>query len=202
MTKKVLSYGVIGLLAVALLAGSAYILLNPGEVQAGQGSPGGRGQGRGAAVESGGSEPEVLNRNAYGRSEAAQGRGVLGDGAFGTEGAFDGRGRSSGTGQGRNETVRTVEWETLTGEVTVVDGDITVQTAEGDVLVGLGQASYREGFALEVGDEVSVTGFHEDGEFKAGTIENLTTGETLVLRDETGRPMWAGRGQLKNQRQS
>ena len=202
MTKKVLSYGVIGLLAVALLAGSAYILLNPGEVQAGQGSPGGRGQGRGAAVESGGSEPEVLNRNVYGRSETAQGRGALGDGAFGTEGAFDGRGRSSGTGQGRNETVRTVEWETLTGEVTVVDGDITVQTAEGDVLVGLGQASYREGFALEVGDEVSVTGFHEDGEFKAGTVENLTTGETLVLRDETGCPMWAGRGQLKNQRQS
>ena len=202
MTKKVLSYGVIGLLAVALLAGSAYILLNPGEVQAGQGSPGGRGQGRGAAVESGGSEPEVLNRNAYGRSETAQGRGALGDGAFGAGGAFDGRGQSSGTGQGRNETVRTVEWETLTGEVTVVDGDITVQTAEGDVLVGLGQASYREGFALEVGDEVSVTGFHEEGEFKAGTVENLTTGETLVLRDETGRPMWAGRGRLKNQRQS
>ncbi len=222
---KVLSYGVIGLLAVALLAGSAYILLNPGEVEAGQGSPDGQGRGaavesgvsesevlnrnaygrsetargRGAAVESGVSEPEVLNRNAYERSETAQGRGALGDGAFGNEGAFDGRGQSSGTGQGRNETVRTVEWETLTGEVTVVDGDITVQTAEGDVLVGLGQASYREGFALEVGDEVSVTGFHEDGEFKAGTVENLTTGETLVLRDETGRPMWAGRGQLKNQ---
>jgi len=77
MTKKVLSYGVIGLLAVALLAGSAYILLNPGEVQAGQGSPGGQGQGRGAAVASGGSEPEVLTRTAYGRSEAAQGRGRL-----------------------------------------------------------------------------------------------------------------------------
>jgi len=202
MTKKVLSYGVIGLLAVALLAGSAYILLNPGEVQAGQGSPGGWAQGRGAVIEPGGSEPEVFNQNAYGRSETAQGRGAFGGGAFGTEGAFDGRGRSSGTGQGRNETVRTVEWETLTGEVTVVDGDLTVQTAEGDVLVGLGQASYREGFALEVGDEVSVTGFHEDGEFKAGTVENLTTGETLVLRDETGRPVWAGRGRLKNQRQS
>ncbi|MDY6878071.1 MAG: hypothetical protein SWK90_17955 [Chloroflexota bacterium] len=202
MTKRVLSYGVIGLLAVALLAGVGYILLNPEQVQAEQGSPGGRGQGRGAAVESGGSEPEVLNRNAGRRSETAQGRRVLGDGAFGTEPAFDGRGQSSGTGQGRNETVRTVEWETLTGEVAVVDSEITVQTAEGDVLVGMGQALYREGFALEVGNEVSVTGFHEDGEFKAGTIENLTTGETLVLRDETGRPMWAGRGRLKNQRQS
>ena len=80
-----------------------------------------------------------------------------------------------------------------------MDGDITVETAEGEVLVGLGQASYREGFALKVGDKVSVTGFHEDGEFKAGTVENLTTGQTLVLRDETGRPGWAGRGLLKNQ---
>jgi hypothetical protein len=92
-----------------------------------------------------------------------------------------------------------VDWETLTGEVTAVDGDLTVETAEGELLVGLGQASYREGFALGVGDEVSVTGFHEDGEFKAGTVENLTTGQTLALRDETGRPMWSGQGRLKNQ---
>jgi len=140
-----------------------------------------------------GSEVERSDQGTYGRSEAVQGRG-----AFGGEGASDGRGRDSGTGQGRNETVRSVEWETLTGKVIVVDGDITVETAEGEVLVGLGRAD-REGFALEVGDEVSVTGFHEDGEFKAGTVENLTTGQTLVLRDETGRRGGAGRGLLKNQ---
>ncbi|MCD6344029.1 MAG: hypothetical protein J7M17_00285, partial [Anaerolineae bacterium] len=74
-------------------------------------------------------------------------------------------------------------------------------TAEGDVLVGMGQSAYREDFALEVGDEVTVLGFHEDGEFKAGTVENLTTDETITLRDETGRPLWAGRGRLKNQEQ-
>jgi len=44
-----------------------------------------------------------------------------------------------------------------------------------------------------------VTGFYEDGEFKAGTVENLTTGETIVLRDEAGRTMWPGQGRLKNQ---
>jgi len=204
---KVLSYGVVGLLAVALLAGTGYILLSPTEeAQAERGPLGGQGQvqeqGRsgtwqddGTGMENGaaGSEVERSDQGTYGRSEAVQGRG-----AFGGEGASDGRGRDSGTGQGRNETVRSVEWETLTGKVIVVDGDITVETAEGEVLVGLGRAD-REGFALEVGDEVSVTGFHEDGEFKAGTVENLTTGQTLVLRDETGRPGWAGRGLLKNQ---
>ena len=198
MTKRVLNYGIVGVLAVALLAGTAYILLNPTKVQAGQGSPGGRGQGRGATVEWDGNEPEMFDQNAYGHSEAAQGRGASGGGAFGGAGAFDGSGRNSGAGQGRNETVRIVEWKTLTGKVTIVDDEITIQTAEGQVLIGMGQSAYREGFELEVGDEITVLGFHEDGEFKAGTVENLTTGETIVLRDETGRPMWAGQGRLKN----
>ncbi len=199
MTKRVLNYGLVGVLAVALLAGTAYILLNPTQVQAGQGSPGGRGQGREAAVEWDGNEPEMFNQNAYGRSEVAQGRGASGSGAFGGAGAFDGGGRISGAGQGRNRTVRIVEWETLTGKVIVVDDEITIQTAEGQVLIGMGQSAYREDFGLEVGDEITVLGFYEDGEFKAGTVENLTTGETIVLRDETGRPMWVGQGRLKNQ---
>ena len=199
MTKRVLNYGVVGVLAVALLAGTAYILLNPTQVQAEQGSPGGRGQGRETAVELDGSEPEMFDQNAYGHNEATQGRGASSGGAFGGEGASDGSGRNSGAGQGRNETVRNVEWETLTGEVVIVDGEITIQTAEGQVLVGMGQSAYWENFALEVGDEITVLGFHEDGEFKAGTVENLTTGETIVLRDETGRPMWSGQGRLKNQ---
>ncbi len=200
MTKRVLNYGLVGLLAVVLLAGVGYILLNPTEVQ-GQGPTGGQGQGRGRGeiVQSG--EGTADSGAAYGQGQQGQGQGrgnrgngAQGQGAFGGAGAFDGGGRISGAGQGRNETVRIVEWETLTGEVIIVDGDITIQTAEGQVLVGMGQSAYREGFGLEVGDEITVLGFHEDGEFKAGTVENLTTGETIVLRDETGRPMWSGQG--------
>jgi len=142
-------------------------------------------------------EPQYLDQSAYddivsapmesGGYGQSQGRGNAGSEA-----------ESSGQGQGRNETERTVEWETLTGEVIVIDHEVTIQTAEGEVLVGMGQSAYWESFGLAVGDEITVTGYHEDGEFKAGTVENLTTGETIVLRDETGRPMWAGRGQLKN----
>jgi hypothetical protein len=87
----------------------------------------------------------------------------------------------------------------MTGTVAVVGSEIAIQTADGEVTVGLGQASYREGFVLEVGDEVMVIGFYEDGEFKAGSVENLSTGRTIVLRDETGRPMWAGGGRFQNQ---
>ncbi len=187
---KVLSYGVIGLLAVALLAGTAYILLSPTEAQ-GQGPIGGQGAGQSRGREW---QADVEPRSgavAYGQGRG-QGRGVAG-------GELDDNGRGQGTaGQSRNEAVSTVEWETLIGKVILVDGEVIVQTDEGEVSVGMGQSAYREGFALQVGDEVSVTGFYEDGEFKAGTVENLTTGESIVLRDEFSRPMWSGRGRANN----
>jgi hypothetical protein len=47
-------------------------------------------------------------------------------------------------------------------------------------------------FVLTVGDEVTVYGYDEDGEFKAGVVENLTSGASIILREESGRPMWAG----------
>ena len=194
MAKKVLSCGVVGLLTLALLAGTAYILLNPTEAQAERGTTSGQGQGQGRA------RSEIWqNGEGVADGTATYSQGGLGGGNSGGVGAYDGRGRSSGAGQGRNETVRSVEWETLTGSVTSLDGDVTLQTAEGEVLVGMGQAAYWEDFALEVGEEIAVIGFYEDGEFKAGTVENLTTGETIILRDEGGRPMWSGSGRLKNQ---
>jgi hypothetical protein len=203
MTKRVLNYGLIGLLAVALLVGTAYILLNPTEAQ-GQGSTGGQGQGRGRSEiwQDGAGTADsgaVYGQGQQGQDRRNGGNEAQGQDALGDARAFDGSGQNSSASQGRNRTVRIVEWETLTGKVIVVDGDITIQTAEGPVLVGMGQSAYREGFGLEVGDEITVLGFHEDGEFKAGTVENLTTGEMIVLRDEAGRPMWAGQGQLKNQ---
>jgi hypothetical protein len=222
MTSKVLGYGMVGLLAVALLGGMGYILLNPTET-AGQGPVGEQGQGRGRSeiwqdeagtadgVAGYGKDQQAQGR-AWGRSETAQSGGGTTNGvtaygqgqpdqrqgAFGGAGASDGNRRSSGVGQGRNETVLTVEWETLTGPVIAIDSEVTIQTAEGEVLVGMGQSGYWESFGLEVGDELSVAGFHEDGEFKAGTVENLTTGETIVLRDEAGRPMWARQGRFES----
>ena len=55
--------------------------------------------------------------------------------------------------------------------------------------------SEERGFKVNVGDEVSIEGYHEDGEFKAGTVENLTEGTSIVLREASGRPMWSGQGQ-------
>jgi hypothetical protein len=66
----------------------------------------------------------------------------------------------------------------------------------GEVLIGMGPTWYREeaGFVVQAGEQVRVRGFYEDGEFKAGTVENLSTAQQIQLRDATGRPGWAGRG--------
>ena len=110
-----------------------------------------------------------------------------------------------GTGAAAQNTgiAEAVEWELLSGEVVAVGNELTVRAADGDVIVGLGQEQYRQdaGFVVALGDTVSVQGYAEDGEFKAGSIENMTTGQSLVLRTETGRPLWAGNGQRVNQRQ-
>ena len=95
------------------------------------------------------------------------------------------------------------EWHTIQGTVTDAGHDLLVKTAKGEVLVGLGPEFYREeqGFEISEGDEVEIQGYYEDGEFKAGSVWNLTVDgdKELVLRDGTsGRPMWSGRGNLKN----
>ena len=197
MTSKVLSYGVVGLLAVALLAGAGYILLNPAEA-GGQGPSGGQGQGRGGSGSWQSGRGAVDGGAAYGQGQGRrQGSNrAQGWGASGGAGTSGERGGNAGGGQGRKGTASTVAWETLTGTVTGIDGEVTIQTAEGEMLIGMGQSAYWQDFQLDVGDEITITGFHEDGQFKAGSVENLTTGETINLRDGSGRPMWAGRGRF------
>jgi hypothetical protein len=49
--------------------------------------------------------------------------------------------------------------------------------------------------ALSQGEEVTIVGYWEDGEFKAAEITRLSDGATIVLRDANGRPAWSGAGQ-------
>jgi hypothetical protein len=92
------------------------------------------------------------------------------------------------------------EWRTVEGTVVALS-DLTIELADGTTLeVGLGPSHYREGqgFSIEIGQHVAISGFDEGGEFKAGTIENLDTGDTIVLRGTDGRPAWAGQGRGQN----
>ena len=58
--------------------------------------------------------------------------------------------------------------------------------------IHLGPADYRahKGFVLKDGDQATVTGFIYGTDVAVATIE--TGGNSISLRDETGRPAWAG----------
>jgi hypothetical protein len=55
------------------------------------------------------------------------------------------------------------------------------------------------GFSTAAGDEITVLGFYDDdGAFEAISIENLTQGTSVQIREDTGRPLWAGNGNSGN----
>ncbi len=95
-------------------------------------------------------------------------------------------------------------WQVIDGvivEGTSADSDIVIKTANGEeVSVGLGPGWLAtQGFTLKPGDEVTVRGFEEDGEFKAAEITRADDGRKIVLRDASGRPSWAGAGRGQGQ---
>jgi hypothetical protein len=179
MIKRMLTYGVIAVLAIVLIGGTIVILVRPHDVEAYGGSGGNR-------INFVGSNGGNIGNNT-GINENTSGGGQ-GSGSGGN--SSHGRGNASVN----DEYSTPINWETITGIVTLSDSEMILNTDAGEVIVGLGQSSYREkqGFVVNVGDAVRVEGYYEDGEFKAGVVENLTSASRLELRDDSGRPMWSG----------
>ncbi len=88
------------------------------------------------------------------------------------------------------------EWLTITGTVASTDPDLWVVTlTDGTSLEIEGRAlNYLAelNFTVSPEDSLSLQVFLEDQEYEIGEIENLTTGEVATIRDESGRPLWAG----------
>ncbi|GAB4443667.1 MAG: hypothetical protein Kow00120_13140 [Anaerolineae bacterium] len=111
----------------------------------------------------------------------------------GQGGAASIAGNGGGTGQAEVEA-----WLTLQGAVASVDADaLTVALDDGGAMIVEGRAwsfAQAQGFWAQAGDAVALTGFYDGDKFEAGQISNLTSGQSLPLRDDAGRPLWAGRG--------
>jgi hypothetical protein len=223
MLKQAIPLGIIGILALTLIAGSVIILARPAEADTrvaaerytgeGQGrvardlneaNPRGQGYGRGSTQAASQAASGQAERREGGLGQGQGRQAGTGEAGIGTNGSL-GSGNAGTGGQGAGSRAAEtyadpVAWTTITGSVLIADSELTVKTEDGEVVVGLGQATYREaqGFTVSVGDDVRVEGYDEDGEFKAGVVENLTNGQTITLRDGTGRPMWAGQGQRQN----
>lgn len=112
-----------------------------------------------------------------------------------------------GNGLGRTDSERTGipdpqatagEWAEFEGTVLIYDPVmVLVETTDGYQIEIEGRAwSFAQelGFTTAVGNAVLVNGFYEDDEYKIASIEDLTTGEIVVVRDNNGRAGWAGNG--------
>ena len=76
-------------------------------------------------------------------------------------------------------------------------GLLTVQLDSGELVEMMGRPwtfAQEQSFTAEVGDRVTVVGFYEGDEFEVGQIDNDSTGLSVAIREESGRPLWAGRG--------
>lgn len=114
--------------------------------------------------------------------------------------ATGGRGSGEGTGTGQ---AQVDEWVTIEASVVSVDDVALVALSDGEEeIVVEGRPwlfAQEQGFTAQPGDCVTLTAFYEEGAVKVGTIADATTGQTVRLRDESGRPGWARRGRRDGQ---
>jgi hypothetical protein len=152
----------------------------------------GRGQGEAVNRAQGGLGQGQRRDNGQVGAYVAGGAG-RGRGGYGRQGLEDAPGDQTGTGQAQVE-----EWLTIQSTVVSVDADtLVVQTLSGQQVTVENRAwwfAQEQGFSAQVGDQVTLVGFYEGDDFEVGRIENATNGQTVLVRDENGRPLWAGRG--------
>ena len=131
---------------------------------------------------------------------------ALGAGGQALDGGEQGQGQGRGQGGFGNQApsqagvgqAQVSEWVTLQGTVVQVDANALVVDADSGSLVTVENRPWwfaqQQGFAASVDDEVTLTGFYENDEFEVGELDNATNGVVVEIREESGRPKWAGRG--------
>jgi hypothetical protein len=118
--------------------------------------------------------------------------------------------RNGGSGQGRNNADEPFANPTgsglaqvdavyeITGIVSLVDEDqmIVLDETGSQTLVENRAWWYAldAGFTAAAGDTLQLTGFYDEGVFETISLENVTQSITVQIREESGRPLWAGGG--------
>jgi hypothetical protein len=188
MLTKILTGGFVLLMVGAVIAG-AIAVFGPSEEHV---SAEARTRGQMSSAEHAGNASQGQDQGAGGQGQGlGRGRGQ-GLGQSQEQGQGQGQGLGQGQAEGSETYTTPVDMETIEG-VVIETNELVIETAPGEtVQVGLGPIAYRE----EQGFELA--GYWEDGEFKATLLENLTTNQSITLRDSSGRPMWAGQGRGQN----
>jgi hypothetical protein len=140
------------------------------------------------------------NRNLSEKNNQKEGALVKsGSGQFAPKGQSRGSGNGTGSGSGGafySEDPEDHDQAVLTGLVAEKYSESIMIEMDDASTIEIEGRTWRfvseSGFQLDEGDLVEMAGFFEDGEYKISTISNLTSDQTLLIRDETGRPYWSG----------
>jgi len=88
------------------------------------------------------------------------------------------------------------EWLEVAGTVVSVNEEaLVLKLQDGqDMIFECRAWTYAQelGFTTDIGHELILHGFYEDGEFEVGGFEDLTSQLYTMVREESGRPFWAG----------
>jgi hypothetical protein len=124
------------------------------------------------------------------------------DGDCDREPPLDGSGNKYGAhqnnaGMGAGAGIANVEeWVTVSGVVDSVEPTVwTITLEDGTVKEIYGRLLsflIEQGFTVSPDVSLVLTGYYQDDNFGLAEIEDITTGETIALRDENGCPLWAG----------
>jgi hypothetical protein len=160
---------------------------------------GGQGGGRNQALASGETrqanqhEPQNLQQGGGRAGQTNDGQGIQARGASSQDQGGNGQ---AGASQGEPQLLaasKDHQWTTVNGIVLSIDDtQMTLQTGSGEIVIADRPWSFalESGFTARVGDQVTVQGFYEGETFEAG---QLTNGDLVVsIREESGRPLWAG----------
>jgi hypothetical protein len=116
-------------------------------------------------------------------------------------GVSRGKGQNNGQSDGEHKPdpqAQVDEWVTINGSLIAFQGgNMTVSTPEGELIsFSTGQPRFfaDQGITLQVGEDLIVVGYEDNGQFVAGEITQVSTGSRVMLRDPNGRPLWAGPG--------
>lgn len=137
-------------------------------------------------------------RGAQGALAEAGGDGNLAPGRSGQGAARAGGGLfAAGEAPGVGQAV-VGEWISLQGTISSIDeGALVIELSSGE-LITIDSRPWRfaleQGFSAAAGDQISITGFYEGDSFETGRLTNLTNGQVTLIREESGRPLWAGKG--------
>ena len=88
------------------------------------------------------------------------------------------------------------DWVSLNGQIILVDlRALEVLTEKYGILEISGRSwrfAQESGYLPDLGNEVILDGFFEIGEFEVSSIQDLSAGQIVFLRDEFGHPLWNG----------